>query len=148
MTAGGYVTYTVPECIEAGAYLVRHEIIALHSAGTEGGGKFSLKHNNKLTKTTMLTFIKQLNFTLAATRSTSPAVAPPLPPTWSRSPVPTQPTTPASCTTPTPLRPTPSPAPLCSPAPAPAPLPRLAARPPVLLPPPAVLLRRPPPSPP
>lgn len=40
MTAGGYVTYTVPDCIESGAYLVRHEIIALHSAGTEGGGKF------------------------------------------------------------------------------------------------------------
>lgn len=40
MTAGGKVTYTVPECIESGAYLVRHEIIALHAAGTEGGGKF------------------------------------------------------------------------------------------------------------
>lgn len=48
MTAGGYVTYTVPECIESGAYLVRHEIIALHSAGTEGGGKsFNLPNLNK-----------------------------------------------------------------------------------------------------
>lgn len=32
MKAGGVATYTVPKCIPAGNYLVRHEIIALHSA--------------------------------------------------------------------------------------------------------------------
>ncbi|KAH6693447.1 cellulose-growth-specific protein [Plectosphaerella plurivora] len=30
MTAGGVAEYTIPECIEPGFYLVRHEIIALH----------------------------------------------------------------------------------------------------------------------
>lgn len=40
MTAGGKVTYTIPECIEAGSYLVRHEIIALHSAYSYPGAQF------------------------------------------------------------------------------------------------------------
>lgn len=40
MTAGGYISYTVPSCIESGAYLVRHEVIALHAAETEGGAQF------------------------------------------------------------------------------------------------------------
>lgn len=40
MTAGGSVTYTIPECIEPGDYLVRHEIIALHSAYSYPGAQF------------------------------------------------------------------------------------------------------------
>ncbi|KUI64591.1 Cellulose-growth-specific protein [Cytospora mali] len=40
MTAGGSVKYTIPECIEAGDYLVRHEIIALHSAYSYPGAQF------------------------------------------------------------------------------------------------------------
>lgn len=40
MTAGGSVTYTIPECIEPGSYLVRHEIIALHSAYSYPGAQF------------------------------------------------------------------------------------------------------------
>lgn len=32
MTAGAAVTYTIPSCLAAGYYLVRHETIALHSA--------------------------------------------------------------------------------------------------------------------
>lgn len=40
MTAGGSVSYTIPECLEPGSYLVRHEIIALHAAYSEGGAQF------------------------------------------------------------------------------------------------------------
>lgn len=40
MTAGGSVSYTIPECIEPGNYLVRHEIIALHSAYSYPGAQF------------------------------------------------------------------------------------------------------------
>jgi hypothetical protein len=40
MSAGGSVTYTVPKCIKDGYYLVRHEIIALHSAYTYPGAQF------------------------------------------------------------------------------------------------------------
>lgn len=140
MTDGGSVTYTVPECIESGAYLVRHEIIALHSAGTSGGGEFPPHPLLTAQPIRPLTLVqKQLNSTPAATRSTSRAAVPPPPPTWSPSPVPTAPTTPASCTTPTPPRPTPSPVPPYSPAPALPPplLPRrlaAAAAPPPLLP--------------
>lgn len=32
--------YTVPKCLAPGYYLVRHEIIALHSAWAEGGAQF------------------------------------------------------------------------------------------------------------
>ena len=41
MTAGnaGY-TYTIPECLKAGYYLVRHEIIALHDAASYPGAQF------------------------------------------------------------------------------------------------------------
>ncbi|KAK3368490.1 glycoside hydrolase [Podospora didyma] len=41
MTAenGGY-NYTIPSCLKAGYYLVRHEIIALHSAWAEDGAQF------------------------------------------------------------------------------------------------------------
>lgn len=40
MTSGGSVTYTVPKCIPAGYYLVRHEIVALHSAYSYPGAQF------------------------------------------------------------------------------------------------------------
>ena len=36
---GGY-NYTIPSCLKAGYYLVRHEIIALHSAWAENGAQF------------------------------------------------------------------------------------------------------------
>jgi len=36
---GGY-NYTVPSCLKPGYYLVRHEIIALHSAWDVGGAQF------------------------------------------------------------------------------------------------------------
>jgi hypothetical protein len=34
------VNYTIPSCLKPGYYLVRHEIIALHSAYNEGGAQF------------------------------------------------------------------------------------------------------------
>jgi hypothetical protein len=34
------VSYTIPACLKPGYYLVRHEIIALHSASSEGGAQF------------------------------------------------------------------------------------------------------------
>ncbi|CAN9373867.1 unnamed protein product [Alternaria alternata] len=34
------VNYTIPACLRPGFYLVRHEIIALHSAYSEGGAQF------------------------------------------------------------------------------------------------------------
>jgi len=40
MTAGNAYTYTIPSCIAAGSYIVRHEIIALHSAGQYPGVQF------------------------------------------------------------------------------------------------------------
>jgi hypothetical protein len=40
MKAGGAVTYTIPKCIASGYYLVRHEIIALHSAYSYPGAQF------------------------------------------------------------------------------------------------------------
>lgn len=33
-------TYTIPSCVEAGYYLVRHEIIALHAAYSYPGAQF------------------------------------------------------------------------------------------------------------
>lgn len=35
----GY-NYTIPSCLKSGYYLVRHEIIALHSAWAKGGAQF------------------------------------------------------------------------------------------------------------
>ena len=32
--------YKIPSCLAAGAYIVRHEIIALHAAHTSGGAQF------------------------------------------------------------------------------------------------------------
>ncbi|KAF2677508.1 lytic polysaccharide monooxygenase [Lentithecium fluviatile CBS 122367] len=40
MKAGGIATYTIPKCIKAGYYLVRHEIIALHAAYSYPGAQF------------------------------------------------------------------------------------------------------------
>ncbi|KAI9661769.1 MAG: Esterase/lipase/thioesterase [Bathelium mastoideum] len=41
MTSGNAgVQYTIPQCLKAGYYLVRHEIIALHAAGTYPGAQF------------------------------------------------------------------------------------------------------------
>ena len=40
MVAGNSYTYTIPSCLAAGSYIVRHEIIALHSAGTYPGAQF------------------------------------------------------------------------------------------------------------
>jgi hypothetical protein len=36
---GGY-NYTIPSCLKAGYYLIRHEIIALHSAWSENKAQF------------------------------------------------------------------------------------------------------------
>ncbi|EMD66687.1 hypothetical protein GGP41_008095 [Bipolaris sorokiniana] len=38
--AGGYLSYTIPKCIPAGYYLVRHEVLALHSAYKYPGAQF------------------------------------------------------------------------------------------------------------
>jgi hypothetical protein len=40
MTAGNAYTYTIPSCLAAGSYIVRHEIIALHAAYTYPGAQF------------------------------------------------------------------------------------------------------------
>ena len=40
MTAGGSYSYAIPSCLAAGAYIVRHEIIALHSAYAYPGAQF------------------------------------------------------------------------------------------------------------
>lgn len=40
MTAGHAATYTIPNCLKPGYYLVRHEIIALHSAYEYPGAQF------------------------------------------------------------------------------------------------------------
>jgi lytic cellulose monooxygenase (C1-hydroxylating) len=37
---GGWVDFTVPSCVAPGQYLLRAEIIALHSAGKSGGAQF------------------------------------------------------------------------------------------------------------
>lgn len=37
---GGWVDFTLPTCIAPGNYLLRAEIIALHSAGSTGGAQF------------------------------------------------------------------------------------------------------------
>ncbi|KAH7083990.1 glycoside hydrolase [Paraphoma chrysanthemicola] len=39
-TPNSGVNYTIPACLKPGYYLVRHEIIALHSAYNEGGAQF------------------------------------------------------------------------------------------------------------
>lgn len=40
MTAGASYSYTIPKCLQAGSYIVRHEIIALHAAYTYPGAQF------------------------------------------------------------------------------------------------------------
>lgn len=37
---GGIQTITIPSCIAPGDYLLRGELIALHSAGSQGGAQF------------------------------------------------------------------------------------------------------------
>ncbi|KAG6818843.1 hypothetical protein H0H93_001105, partial [Arthromyces matolae] len=39
----GKVTFTIPSCIPAGQYLLRHEIIALHGASTYPGAQFYME---------------------------------------------------------------------------------------------------------
>ncbi|TGO34067.1 hypothetical protein BHYA_0214g00180 [Botrytis hyacinthi] len=39
-TAGNSYTYTIPSCLSAGSYIVRHEILALHAAWTYPGVQF------------------------------------------------------------------------------------------------------------
>ncbi|THH21278.1 hypothetical protein EW146_g269 [Bondarzewia mesenterica] len=39
----GKVTFTVPSCIEPGQYLIRHELIALHVAGSYPGAQFYME---------------------------------------------------------------------------------------------------------
>lgn len=39
MSNGHYATYTIPKCLKPGYYLVRHEIIALHSAYSYPGAQ-------------------------------------------------------------------------------------------------------------
>jgi hypothetical protein len=40
MKSGYQYSYTIPSCIKAGYYIVRHEIIALHSAYSYPGAQF------------------------------------------------------------------------------------------------------------
>lgn len=40
LKAGGFLTYTIPKCLAAGYYLVRHEVLALHAASTYPGAQF------------------------------------------------------------------------------------------------------------
>lgn len=40
MTAGNSYSYTIPSCLAAGSYIVRHEIIALHAAWAYPGAQF------------------------------------------------------------------------------------------------------------
>ncbi|KAL0070346.1 hypothetical protein AAF712_002534 [Marasmius tenuissimus] len=39
----GKVTFTIPKCIASGQYLLRHEIIALHAAGSYPGAQFYME---------------------------------------------------------------------------------------------------------
>ena len=39
----GKVTFTIPECIPAGQYLMRHEMIALHGAENYPGAQFYVR---------------------------------------------------------------------------------------------------------
>lgn len=40
MVAGTAYEYTIPSCLTAGSYIVRHEIIALHAAYTYPGAQW------------------------------------------------------------------------------------------------------------
>ena len=47
MIAGaGWWNFTMPTCVAAGQYLMRHELIALHSAYAEGQAQFYLSCAN------------------------------------------------------------------------------------------------------
>ncbi|KAG7100239.1 hypothetical protein E1B28_002013 [Marasmius oreades] len=39
----GKVTFTIPKCVPSGQYLMRHEIIALHAAGSYPGAQFYME---------------------------------------------------------------------------------------------------------
>ncbi|KAK1222208.1 hypothetical protein PQX77_014952 [Marasmius sp. AFHP31] len=43
ISADGKVRFTIPKCIPSGQYLMRHEIIALHSAGQYPGAQFYME---------------------------------------------------------------------------------------------------------
>jgi len=43
IAAGGNQSITIPTCIEAGQYLLRAEILALHAASSEGGAQFYME---------------------------------------------------------------------------------------------------------
>ena len=45
VAADGLVNFTLPECIPAGQYLMRHEIIALHQAYDVEGAQFYVRIN-------------------------------------------------------------------------------------------------------
>jgi cellulase len=45
---GGWVDFTMPTCIAPGQYLLRAEIIALHSASKEGQAQFYMVRTNTL----------------------------------------------------------------------------------------------------
>ena len=43
IAAGGWHYFTMPSCVAPGDYLLRVELIALHSAGTQGGAQFYME---------------------------------------------------------------------------------------------------------
>lgn len=43
IAGGGWHYFTMPSCIAPGDYLLRVELIALHSAGTQGGAQFYME---------------------------------------------------------------------------------------------------------
>ena len=68
----GY-TYTIPECIKAGHYLVRHELVALHDAAQYPGPQFYPGcHQIKVSGegTTVPKSLGRMSFMMPARRST------------------------------------------------------------------------------
>lgn len=43
----GFQTVTIPECIEDGDYLLRFELLALHSAAARMGAQFYVSNSNR-----------------------------------------------------------------------------------------------------
>lgn len=43
ISGGGWHYFTMPSCIAPGDYLLRVELIALHSAGSQGGAQFYME---------------------------------------------------------------------------------------------------------
>lgn len=50
--AGGWHYFTMPTCIAPGDYLMRVELLALHSASSPGGAQFYMGVSPPLTTTT------------------------------------------------------------------------------------------------